>query len=146
MPGNRCGSRGSGPRPTRNRERQPLPGAQGRRLRLGLGDNANGELGNGTNTASNLPVQASINLGPSVPPDQGNVLLATRSGGDVVLTWTGTGTSLWSLYRDPAKRQLGFTPIPPTVNLRSFVDAGRAAFTASDYYRLKGLYPCGAGL
>ena len=86
-------------------------------------------------------------MGPLVrPPDQGNVLLAVKRGIDVVLTWTGTGTSLWGIYRDPAKDQLGVTPIPPAASIPSFVDTGRATATGRDYYRLKGLSPCGTGL
>ena len=85
-------------------------------------------------------------LGPSLPPDQGNVLRAIKSGTDVVLTWTGTGAVSWGVYRDPAKRRLGLTQIPPAVGVVSFVDAGRVVVAADDFYRVKGLTPCGAGL
>jgi alpha-tubulin suppressor-like RCC1 family protein len=116
------------------------------------GYNGSGQFGNGTFSNVNLlPVQASINLGSSVPPDQGNVLhaikLADGATWDVVLDWTGTGALTWRIYRDTDKSQLGTTALPPDATVVNFVDAGRVPPVAGvpcDFYRVRGLSPCSA--
>ena len=84
-------------------------------------------------------------LGPSVPPDAGNVLRAVKQGEDVVLEWTEPGPTTWTVLRDAGKDELGHTPVEPALGGTSFVDVGRATAAVSDYYRIKGLSGCGTG-
>ena len=77
-----------------------------------------------------------------MPPDQGNVLRASRQGGDVRLDFGGATASSWRLFRDPVKTGLGTTPLLPDATAATYVDAAALGRAGNDLYRVKGLSPC----
>ena len=79
----------------------------------------------------------------TIPPDQGNVLLAVKQLLDVVLDFTGAPAATWRLYRDGDKLLLGTTALAPDAATTSFTDPGAIPpLTALWFYRVKGLSPC----
>ena len=111
----------------------------------GWGGNSVGQLGVDPAAVPNTPFP--LHLIPAfpdpVPPDQGNVLLAVRSGQDVHLSFPGAPALRFRLFRDPIKTALGTTPLVPDVAVTSFADPAVVPGPPPlDLYRLKGLSPC----
>ena len=69
-------------------------------------------------------------LDDTIPPDQGNVIRATKSGTDVVLDFTGAPASVWRVNRDGDKTSIGMTELPTDVGVTAFTDSGALPITA----------------
>ena len=80
----------------------------------------------------------------TIPPNQGNVILAFKSDTDVVLDFTGAPATMWRVYRDADKTVIGATGLTPDVGVTVFTDGGAVPMTAGEklFYYLKGLSPC----
>jgi hypothetical protein len=109
------------------------------------GRNDLGQLGIGSADGF-LPHPVAIRVDfDRVPPDQGNLLRATREGDDVRLTWDLTDpvtASLWRVYADTDKGSLGTTGLAPDTEETTFLDAGAVPRSALEFYRIKGLSRC----
>ena len=98
--------------------------------------------GNEDSNLVELAVMTSAPTADQVPPDQGNVLRATKATGDLSLSYAGAPASVWRVYRDPNKASIGATPLSPDLEATSFLDAGAIGASAPLHYVVKGLSPC----
>jgi len=103
-----------------------------------------GQLGDGTQMNSGVPVRVRASASDPPPPDQGNVLRAVKQlPGDVLLDFTGAPATAWRVYRDADPLALGSTELKPDASIPSFLDSGALAASPSLlYYRVKGLSAC----
>lgn len=72
----------------------------------------------------------------ALPPDPTG-LVVNRDGGDVVLSWDGSGDpgASWNLYRDPVRNPAGWGgAFASSLPVTSFVDVGGVADGALQYY------------
>jgi hypothetical protein len=79
-----------------------------------------------------------------VPPDLGNVLLAVKNGGDVIIRFPLAPSALVRVHRDLDKFSIASTPIAPDAATGIYGDFGAIGAPDSYYYALKGLSMCSA--
>jgi hypothetical protein len=99
-------------------------------------DASNNEDGN------TVELSAITGVGDPLPPDQGNVVRAVKSGADLELHFPDAQAGLWRVYRDPTAITVGTTALSPDLSTPDFVDTEALADTLDYYYALRGLSPC----
>ena len=108
---------------------------------LAWGANGVGEAGDGLPVIT--PTPAVTLLRDLTPLDMGNVLLAVRSGTDVVIAVEGAPARAFRFYRDNDKLQLGTTDLLPDSFTPGFTDVGATGSPDDLFYVVRGLSPCG---
>jgi hypothetical protein len=95
------------------------------------------------NEDANLVEQSAVAVAAdAIPPDQGNSLRAVKAGSNVQLSFPGAPATIWRVYRDAAKTQIGSTAVTPDASQSEFSDSGGIARPGNSFYVIRGLSPC----